>query len=226
MMGVETSMRLCAAAICAALIGCSSAPDPSARGESASATDFGDLPIETRVRPQAHVDLDFGPPAPPPPLAAPAWPDPGGPPLPYDRLVQRLVVKKGERRMYAMIGDEAIKAYRIALGFAPRGHKAFAGDGRTPEGRYWIDRKNAYSQFHLSLGISYPNRDDRRRARALGVSPGGDIMIHGFPDDDPTGYGSGHPKIDWTWGCVAVTNAEIEELWRAVPVGTPIDIEP
>ena len=135
-------------------------------------------------------------------------------------------MRKGDRRLYAFIGDKAIKAYRIALGFSPVGHKAFAGDGRTPEGRYWIDRKNAYSDFHLSLGVSYPNRDDRRRAQALGVSPGGDIMIHGFPDDDPFGDRTGHPRLDWTWGCVAVTNLEIEELWRAVPIGTPIDIEP
>lgn len=158
--------------------------------------------------------------------AATAWPEPGGPALPRDRLVDRLIVRKGERRLYAVIGETPVKAYRIALGFSPVGHKAFEGDGRTPEGRYTIDRKNANSDFHLSLGVSYPNAEDRARARALGVSAGGNIMIHGLPDDDPFGYAVAHPQRDWTWGCIAVTNREIEELWRAVPHGAPIVIEP
>lgn len=155
-----------------------------------------------------------------------AFPEPGGAPLPRDRLVEKLLVKKGDRRLYAFVDGAPIKAYQIALGFEPQGHKAFAGDGRTPEGHYSIDRKNAYSDFHLSLGVSYPNQRDKLRAETLGVSPGGDIMIHGFPDRDPFGRGFVHPAQDWTWGCIAVTNLEIEELWRAVPVGTPIEIRP
>jgi len=149
----RASARLSAVALCAAVLAACAGGD----ADDAARDGALDLPdVSTRVAPPVVVDHDFGPPPPPPLAAAPAWPEPGGPPLPYDRLVERLVVKKGDRRMYAVIGDEAIKAYRIALGFAPRGHKAFAGDGRTPEGRYWIDRKNAYSQLHLSLGVSYP----------------------------------------------------------------------
>jgi murein L,D-transpeptidase YafK len=108
-----------------------------------------------------------------------------------------------------------LKAYRFELGFDPRGHKGQEGDGRTPEGAYRINRKNPNSRFHLSLGISYPNSTDVAAARARGVNPGGDIFIHGTPQP-----WVGQP--DWTWGCIAVTNTEMDEIFAMVNVGTKI----
>jgi len=112
-----------------------------------------------------------------------------------------------------------LKSYNFELGFEPTGHKVFEGDGRTPEGAYRINRANPDSQFHLSLGISYPNASDRAYARRMGRSPGGDIFIHGTPK-----YLS--EKRDWTVGCIAVTNAEMEEIYSMVNVGTKIFIYP
>lgn len=113
--------------------------------------------------------------------------------------------------------NETLKTYRFQLGFAPIGHKRVEGDGRTPEGQYWIDRRNPNSRFHLSLGISYPNQNDVEMARSLGMPPGGDIFIHGTPRD----Y---RGQDDWTWGCIAVSNREIEEIYSMVREGTPIFI--
>ncbi len=131
-----------------------------------------------------------------------------------------VVVSKSSRSMYLMQGQETLAQYRIHLGFSPDGHKERSGDGRTPEGVYWIDRRNPRSEFFLSLGISYPNANDVARARAMGVDPGGDIFIHGEPT-----RGNWHQgKNDWTAGCIAVTNAEMEEIWSTVPTGTQITI--
>ena len=134
--------------------------------------------------------------------------------------VTRILVEKRARRMTLFAGRRAVKTYRIQLGFAPRGTKRRFGDGRTPEGSYFIDSRNPNSAFHLSLGINYPNRSEMLKARAAKIDPGGDIFIHGEPNNSvpPT-----HP--DWTAGCIAVTNAEMEEIWRLVPLGTLIDIE-
>lgn len=129
--------------------------------------------------------------------------------------VTSIVVQKGRRKMFLMNGNSVLEAYDFDLGFAPTGHKTVEGDGKTPEGAYLIDRKNPNSSFHLSIGISYPNEADRAKARALGQSPGGDIFIHGTPRkfrNDP----------DWTWGCIAVTNREVEDIYAMVNVGTPI----
>ena len=136
-----------------------------------------------------------------------------------------IVVEKAARRLTLYYKGEAIHEYRIALGFAPEGDKERVGDGRTPEGRYVIDLKNDKSQFHLSLRVSYPNAADRREASALGVSPGGDIFIHGTPGVWEW-VGPLHALSDWTLGCIAVTNKEIEEIWALVPIGTPIEIRP
>lgn len=133
--------------------------------------------------------------------------------------ITRVVVLKGKRRMHLLNGNKAVRSYDFQLGFEPEGHKLREGDGRTPEGAYYIDRKNPNSQFHLSLGISYPNRHDVARAKAAGVSPGGDIFIHGTP-------GYAHHKQDWTAGCVAVENREMDEVFRMVRVGTPVLIYP
>lgn len=133
--------------------------------------------------------------------------------------VTRIQVFKEQRVMQLLHNRTLLAQYNFELGFAPEGHKAFQGDGRTPEGAYRINRKNPDSRFHLSLGISYPNARDIAYARRMGRSPGGDIFIHGTPkmfgDDD-----------DWTWGCIAVTNDEIEEIYAMVEVGTPIYIYP
>ena len=134
--------------------------------------------------------------------------------------VTRILVFKGTRRMFLMHGDTALTGHTISLGQNPVGHKEVEGDGKTPEGNYFIDRRNPNSQFHLSLGISYPNANDVAVARAQGRSPGGDIFIHGQknPLRPPT------PGEDWTWGCIAVTNPEIELIYAMVRDGTPITL--
>ena len=137
----------------------------------------------------------------------------------------RLLVVKSERRLSLIENDEIIRSYTIALGANPVGHKQQEGDERTPEGHYWIDARKPDSDFHRALHISYPNDADRRQAEARGVSPGGAIMIHGLPED--WGWlGSIHHALDWTNGCIAVTNAEIDEIWSMVDDGTPIEILP
>ena len=121
--------------------------------------------------------------------------------------------------------EQVIKTYKVALGGEPVGPKTRQGDHRTPEGLYVIDSRNVHSQFHRSLHISYPNPTDREHARKLGAPPGGDIYIHGLPN----GYGfvgAAHRARDWTDGCIAVTDQEIEEIWRLVDNGTPIEIRP
>jgi murein L,D-transpeptidase YafK len=131
-----------------------------------------------------------------------------------------IVVAKSSRSMYLMQGQETLAQYRVHLGFTPDGHKERSGDGRTPEGVYWIDRRNPRSEYFLSLGVSYPNAADVARARAMGVDPGGDIFIHGEPMRGAWHRG----KNDWTAGCIAVSNAEIEEIWAMVPTGTQVTI--
>lgn len=134
-------------------------------------------------------------------------------------LATGIVVHKGARKMYMMNGQDTMAAFDVDLGFNPQGHKQQEGDGRTPEGQYYIDRRNYNSAFFLSLGISYPNNQDRARARAAGVSPGGDIFIHG------TENGQRDQSGDWTAGCISVTNAEMQMIYQMVPMGVPIWIE-
>lgn len=141
-----------------------------------------------------------------------------------DRADQ-VVVQKSARRLTLHRDGKTISSYPIALGGAPQGHKRREGDNRTPEGRYVIDWRNPNSGYHLSLHISYPNADDRAAAAARGDRPGGMIMIHGLPNG--LGFvGPRHLLSDWTNGCIAVTNAEIREIWGRVPNGTPILITP
>ena len=135
--------------------------------------------------------------------------------------VTRIIVKKGARRMYLLHGEKILKAYDVDLGFAPVGDKKVEGDGKTPEGTYLINRRNPNSRYHLSLGISYPNAADIAEARALGQEPGSDIFIHGQPNLGPK------PKDDdWTWGCIAVKNNEMEEIYAMVNNGTVIMLRP
>lgn len=155
------------------------------------------------------------PPRRPPPVS------PAQPPL--TGQIDRILIEKSARRMTVYRGGGALKTYRIDLGFAPSGHKQQQGDGRTPEGIYRVNRRNDRSAYHLSIGIDYPRPEDLRRARAAGVDPGGDIFIHGAPNAQPAGT---RLAADWTAGCVAVTNPEIEELFRATPIGVPVEIRP
>ncbi|MGB7319500.1 MAG: L,D-transpeptidase family protein [Planktotalea sp.] len=134
--------------------------------------------------------------------------------------VTRVIVYKGQRKMHLMHKGEALRTYDIGLGFAPFEHKREEGDGRTPEGEYIIDRRNPNSEFHLSIGINYPNEQDVAKAKAAGVKPGGDIFIHGRPSK----YAKG--GRDWTAGCIAVTNKEMERIYAMVENGTPISIFP
>ncbi len=132
-----------------------------------------------------------------------------------------ILVDKSDRTLTLYDGGTVLKTYTdLQFGDAPLGHKRFEGDERTPEGRYIIDTRNPNSAYHLSLRISYPNAQDRAYAAARGRSPGGDIFLHGQPNALPVGRIPG----DWTDGCIALSNPEIEELWAAIPDGTPIEI--
>ncbi len=137
----------------------------------------------------------------------------------------KVVVIKGKRVLLLMRQGEIFKTYKVALGKEPNGHKTKAGDKKTPEGTYVLDSRNPDSKFHLAIHISYPKESDILNAYRQGVSPGGDIMIHGLPQDFGR-MGKLHRLSDWTNGCIAVTNNEIEEIWRLVPDGTPIEINP
>lgn len=143
--------------------------------------------------------------------------------LPIIGTVDRIVVEKAARRMVLMQGGEPVREYRIALGFSPQGDKVRQGDGRTPEGVFAIDRRNDRSAYHLSLGLDYPQPDDRARAKAGGYDPGGDIMIHGQPNSLPDDLVL---KGDWTAGCIAVSNAEMREIWAATDAETQVEIRP
>lgn len=134
--------------------------------------------------------------------------------------VTQIQVYKAKRRMYLYSDTKVVKKYKIALGGQPRGKKRFEGDGKTPEGLYFINRQNPNSAYHLSLGISYPNAEDSAFAEAQGKKPGGDIFIHGRAGKDK---GRGR---DWTAGCIAVTDREIEEIYAMVAIGTPVFIFP
>jgi murein L,D-transpeptidase YafK len=138
--------------------------------------------------------------------------------------IERIVVSKDRKELYLVSGETLFRKYTVALGVFPRGHKQFQGDRKTPEGIYSINGKNPNSKFHLSLGVSYPNKKDIAAAHALGKSTGGDIMVHGLPNPGPMTdliYDL-HP-MNWTSGCIAVTNQEIEEIYSLVQVGALIE---
>lgn len=137
----------------------------------------------------------------------------------------KVVVIKDKRLLMLLKDGELFRTYKIALGKQPKGHKIKAGDQRTPEGSYILDSRNPRSKYFLAIHISYPNESDIRNAQRQGVSPGGGIMIHGMPERlDRVGKLNG--STDWTDGCIAVNNVEMEEIWQFVPVGTPIEIKP
>ncbi len=136
-----------------------------------------------------------------------------------------VIVEKSERKLHLVSNGAVFRSYDISLGKNPVGHKVYKGDGRTPEGRYYLDWRNPQSRFHKSIHISYPNEQDRERAERLGRAPGGYIMIHGIPNKYRRA-----PELfegmDWTEGCIAVSNEDMEEIWQLVADNTPIEIYP
>ena len=143
---------------------------------------------------------------------------------PLQKADSILILKK-DHLLELLAGGRVIRTYKVALGSGGLAPKEREGDGRTPEGHYLIDARNSASAYHRALHISYPNAEDRQRAAKLGVSPGGAVMIHGLPNGK--GFiGPAHRLYDWTLGCVAVTDDEIDEIWNLVPVGTPVEIRP
>lgn len=147
-------------------------------------------------------------------------------PAAVSAAVTRVVVNKAERQLLLYAGDQLVRRYPVSLGDAPVGHKTTEGDERTPEGDYRLDWRNPNSRYHRSIHISYPNAADRAQAKERGVSPGGDIMIHGLPN----GMSWAAPALassDWTDGCIALTsNDDMDEVWQLVRDGTPIRINP
>lgn len=138
--------------------------------------------------------------------------------------VSRVVVRKSARKMELLNGDEVVRSYHVSLGLQPQGHKEREGDFRTPEGRYYLTRRNPRSDYFLSIQVSYPNERDVKRAKSNGWEPGGAIMIHGLPNSlkrEPEYY-----RRDWTDGCIAVSNADMVEIWLLTQDNTPIDILP
>jgi murein L,D-transpeptidase YafK len=144
--------------------------------------------------------------------------------LPAATTIDRIVVEKAQRKLSILREGKVLKTYRVALGRNPIGAKEEEGDMKTPEGVYKIDYRNPKSDYHLALHVSYPSDEDNARAAQRGVNAGFDIMIHGLPN----GHGSTdfHPRTDWTAGCIAVTDSEIEEIYRVTPDGTTIEIRP
>jgi murein L,D-transpeptidase YafK len=146
----------------------------------------------------------------------------------YGRLfADKIVIKKAERKLYLVKKDKPFRTYRISLGFRPRGHKQRQGDGRTPEGRYYLDWRNPGSKFRKSLHVSYPSYRDKLHANRRGVDPGGMIMIHGQPSGGAnSALRKEISREDWTQGCIAVSNLAIDEIWSYTANGTPIEILP
>ncbi|MNE51989.1 L,D-transpeptidase catalytic domain [compost metagenome] len=142
--------------------------------------------------------------------------------IPNHIKIDRLLVLKSKRQLIAYSNNKRIKTYRICLGRNPVGAKEFEGDMKTPEGSYTINDRNPNSRYYKNLGVSYPNNNDRKRAKRLGKRTGGDIKIHGTGGDINTP----DPLYDWTWGCIAVTNKEIDELYEHVTIGSTIEIKP
>src|SRR5271155_4769774 len=142
-----------------------------------------------------------------------------------DAQCDRIIILKRERTLQLLKDGKVIRSYKVALVVTPTGAKTRQGDQKTPEGNYIIDSRNPYSKFHKSLHVSYPNAQDRARAKKIGVNPGGEIYIHGIGKE--FGFlGAAHRLHDWTLGCIAVTNEEIDEIWKLDPNGTPVEIKP
>lgn len=137
----------------------------------------------------------------------------------------RILVEKSARKLYLLRSGEVLRSFDISLGLVPEGHKEREGDFRTPEGVYYVEAKNRDSDYFLSVKVSYPNAEDRARARARGVDPGGQIMIHGFPNQ-PRYTEARYQGTDWTDGCIAVSNSDMVDIWLMTSVAIPIEIRP
>lgn len=145
--------------------------------------------------------------------------------MPSDAVINKLVINKGKRELLVYQDSQLIKTYRISLGRSPVGHKTVEGDNKAPEGLYYINDKNPHSGCHKNLGVPYPNTADSEYAYSQGKSPGGEIKLHGIRNR--LGFiGKFQRFFDWTAGCIALTNHEIDELYHTVPIGTPIYINP
>jgi murein L,D-transpeptidase YafK len=140
-------------------------------------------------------------------------------------VADSIVISKSAHTLSLMSGKTVLKTYQVALGRGSSGTKQFEGDNRTPEGKYVVDEKKTSTKFHKALHLSYPNADDRAKALKLGKSPGGDIEIHGLPTTFAW-LGTKQHIIDWTAGCIALSNDEIDEVWKLASVGTPVEIDP
>lgn len=140
-------------------------------------------------------------------------------------LADKVVVYKGERRLELLRQGQVLRSFKISLGLQPQGHKQFEGDLRTPEGSYRLTRRNPRSEYFLSILVDYPNARDVAYARSQGQSPGGAIMIHGEPNA-PRRSRDYYRNVDWTEGCIAVTNSDMVEIWLMTPPDTPIEIRP
>lgn len=191
----------------------STVPDQTAEQQGASPPP-ANLPADKSPDQTAMLDKNLRP--------APQFPEL---PLSSKYVADRVLVEKKARRLTLFRNNKPLKSYDIALGQQPDGPKRFVGDNKTPEGRYVIDTRKKNSRYHRALHISYPSPEDTAIAAKQKRSAGGDIMIHGLPNGMGS-LGSLHRLRDWTAGCIAVTNTEIEELWRAIPDGTPIEIRP
>src|SRR6478609_5373302 len=145
--------------------------------------------------------------------------------LDKNAVIDKILVLKSKRELRVYSKGKLLKTYAISLGLQPVGAKQIEGDMKTPEGEYIINDKNPHSDYHKNLGISYPNKNDVKRAKKLGKSTGGSIKIHGFRNgsDSP---GKFHRWVDWTHGCIALTDEEVDELYAHTAVGTPIEIKP
>ncbi|MGE0724171.1 MAG: murein L,D-transpeptidase family protein [Alphaproteobacteria bacterium] len=210
-----------------ALAACAAAPPPVATLPAPQPSAVGPADEQIAALPSAPIvgpalvargDLALPP-------ALPSWKRVSLTPVEALPSIDRIVVHKTDRRLELVQDGAVVRSYQVGLGWQTVGHKVQSGDGRTPEGVYWIDGRNPRSAFHRSLKISYPSPDDRAAARERGFPPGGMIMIHGQPND-PRSFARAQRERDWTEGCIAVTNAEIEEIWAMVADGTTIEIKP
>jgi murein L,D-transpeptidase YafK len=159
------------------------------------------------------------------PASPPAFDNGISPRLPDNLVIDSIAIHKADHEMLIFRKGVLLKIYSVQLGLNPVGPKRCNGDYRTPEGLYYINSKNSASKFHKSLGISYPNAVDLQRSAKIGLSPGGDIMIHGLPNGEEN-VGPDRYQNDWTWGCIAIRNAEVDELFEHTEVGTPLLITP
>lgn len=140
-------------------------------------------------------------------------------------MADRVVIRKADRKLLLMKDDDVLRTINVALGLLPEGDKKAEGDFHTPEGSYKLIKRNPASEFFLSIQISYPNDEDIHEARALGVDPGGQIMIHGQPNN-PKHDVAYYQQTDWTNGCIAVSNADMVDIWLMTSANTPVEISP